>query len=393
MVLANPKLLVVENDPDVRGPLVRIFREPPLDVAEATHIARFVVEEATCGSQAETLLRGAAASGSPFDCVLLDLGLPEHPNDADECQEVGFRILEREITPASCLSLIVLTRFTDRENFVRALVHGADQFLDKAEGDSKIYSAVVALCRKARAQQEARWLDYQTMRRGRWILATNGVQQADRMSNAVVDALGRVKDGIDDLARLMEEQFLLSVGSGHDPVGQSMKGLRRLLKDVTSQCADARGMATIPTSDYGRVVPADVVQQAIEVLRPGLAYRRVRLESRLPPEYSATTSPSQIQAVVEEILFGAIESSAEGSTIRVELVLSDLATELELRVCDTGEQINRRVIDQMASGDPVDPHAWRGWGLALARAVARYFAHALMFKQSNMAIALPLQSR
>jgi len=96
----NPAILIVDDDPDILTALLDLLEH------EGYHV--------TCASTCREAL--AEATASPYDAILLDIGLP----DGD-----GFFVLDiiRELKPS--LPVIILTAFGAPEYHVRSLSHGA----------------------------------------------------------------------------------------------------------------------------------------------------------------------------------------------------------------------------------------------------------------------------
>ena len=121
----NPAILVVDDDPDILAALLDLLEHEGYQVTCAS----------TCGDAL------AEATTSPYNAVLLDVGLP----DGD-----GFSVLDilRELNPS--LPVIILTAFTSPEYRVRSLSHGAFSCVNKPY-DQEVLRGVVRLAVRARA--------------------------------------------------------------------------------------------------------------------------------------------------------------------------------------------------------------------------------------------------
>lgn len=102
----NPAILVVDDDPDILVALLDLLEYEGYQVTCAS----------TCGDAL------AEATASPFDAVLLDIGLP----DGD-----GLSVLDilRKLNPS--LPVIILTAFGAPEYRVKSLSHGAFSCMNK----------------------------------------------------------------------------------------------------------------------------------------------------------------------------------------------------------------------------------------------------------------------
>lgn len=121
----NPAILVVDDDPDILAALLDLLEHEGYQVTCAS----------TCGDAL------AEATTSPYNAVLLDVGLP----DGD-----GFSVLDilRELNPS--LPVIILTAFTSPEYRVRSLSHGAFSCVNKPY-DQEVLRGVVRRAVRARA--------------------------------------------------------------------------------------------------------------------------------------------------------------------------------------------------------------------------------------------------
>jgi len=102
----SPAILVVDDDPDILAALFDLLEHEGYQV--------------TCASTCEDAL--AEATASPYDAVLLDIGLP----DGD-----GLSVLDilRNLNPS--LPVIILTAFGSPEYRAKSLSHGAFSCVNK----------------------------------------------------------------------------------------------------------------------------------------------------------------------------------------------------------------------------------------------------------------------
>jgi two-component system NtrC family response regulator len=108
--MSQPKLLIVEDDDAIRTQLKYALRE------------KYELSFADTGAKA----LAAVAEVKP-DLVSLDLGLPPHPDTAEE----GLRTLEEILRAAPAMKVIVVTGNGDRGNARRAVELGAADYLSK----------------------------------------------------------------------------------------------------------------------------------------------------------------------------------------------------------------------------------------------------------------------
>src|SRR3990172_7708074 len=108
--MARPKVLLIENDDVTRTQLEWAFKD------------EFILLPAGDATTAHTIARAEHPA-----LVLLDLGLPPHPNDP----EGGLRWLQDFRKEGGTGKVIVCTGYGDRQYAVRAVGYGAYDFLSK----------------------------------------------------------------------------------------------------------------------------------------------------------------------------------------------------------------------------------------------------------------------
>jgi len=122
-----PKILVVDDEPQIRRLLKTSLVPQKFEVAEAS----------TAGAALKRL------DTEEFDLVILDLGLPDRS---------GIEVIE-EIRAGSTIPIIVLSVRNDEAGKVRALELGADDYVTKPFGMAELVTRIrVALKHRYQAQ-------------------------------------------------------------------------------------------------------------------------------------------------------------------------------------------------------------------------------------------------
>jgi DNA-binding response OmpR family regulator len=132
----TPRVLVIDDDDDIRGLVVELLRRAGLEVDEA--------------GDGRAGLR--AFHQTPADLVVLDVSMP----DLD-----GWQTLER-IRDLSEVPILMLTARGDELERVRGLQAGADDYVIKPFGRQELLARVQALLRRAgreAAQQQEHYVD------------------------------------------------------------------------------------------------------------------------------------------------------------------------------------------------------------------------------------------
>jgi CheY-like chemotaxis protein/two-component sensor histidine kinase len=116
----------------------------------------------------------------------------------------------------------------------------------------------------------------------------------------------------------------------------------------------------------------DVVEAAVEALRPAATAKRVQLDSALGSDPARVLGDSiRLQQAVGNLLSNALKFTPEGGSIEVRLGRTE--SQVELQVRDTGQGIPADLLPQLFERFRQDessitrPHAGLGLGLALTR--------------------------
>jgi two-component system cell cycle response regulator len=129
--MANKKILIIEDDPDVlQGMHIRL---------KANHYDIFLASDTFSGV--------AEARKSEPDLILLDLGLPAGG---------GFVVMDRlKLIPSIAIIPIIVVSARDRlENQKRALEAGAKAFLQKPVDDAELLAVIRRVLEEPAARRE-----------------------------------------------------------------------------------------------------------------------------------------------------------------------------------------------------------------------------------------------
>jgi two-component system OmpR family response regulator len=193
----------------------------------------------------------AALRASPFDLLILDLGLP---------QMDGFEVLRRLRAGTRATMVLILSAENDIEARIRGLDLGADDYLTKPFDLGELEARVRALARRASGGQqvagrcESLWLDQAGQRiwmQGRPLELT----RAEYMVLAtLIERCGKVVAKTQLFERLYDweheahlnaiEVFISRVRKKIEPAGmhvRAIRGLGYLLEPVSRHSGDAGG--------------------------------------------------------------------------------------------------------------------------------------------------------
>jgi signal transduction histidine kinase len=231
-----------------------------------------------------------------------------------------------------------------------------------------------------------------------------GVVRADELGQ-VAHALDELTERLDDLEReragVEEERRIMLTSVGHDlrtPLAalrvaiealadgvapDPPRYLRSMAHDVDALSSLVDDLFLLSRIESGRLeLPrepfdlTELVDDAIESLRPIAAQRRVDLRLVADTPVRAVVNPAAIGRVVRNLLDNAIDHAPEGSTVRIEVSDDGHPT---IRVIDAGsgfpDDFTTQAFDRFTRAEPSRSRANGGAGLGLAIARGLIEAH------------------
>lgn len=155
--------------------------------------------------------------------------------------------------------------------------------------------------------------------------------------------------------------------------------LASMLGNVLDMAKLASGTATVSIVETNL---ADVVAEAIDIVRPAAERARIALESRADGPATIETDPSRLRQVITQLLENAVKYAPDGTTITVEeRVLPD--GWLEVSVADEGPGVPAELHDRIfepyvrQDGGEARGHAGVGLGLAIGRTIVEHLGGTL----------------
>jgi signal transduction histidine kinase len=302
--------------------------------------AGFRVIEA--GTGAEAIRR--AHDDAP-DLILLDVKLP----DID-----GFEVsrrLKADPATASIPVLQITATYSSTEHWARALDAGADSYLTHPAEPIVLVATIRALLR------------------------AREVERALREANRLKDEF------LATLSHELRTPLNAIVGWAHvlrtpnlEPavMARAVESIQRNAEAQTQLAADildvSRMVAGKLRIESRRVELAQVVEAAVETVRPSALAKQIALEVDVDRDAVVQGDPNRLQQVTWNLLTNAVKFTPSGGTVRV--VLRREASRVELRVEDTGIGIDPEflpfVFDRFRQADASMTRLVSGLGLGLA---------------------------
>jgi CheY-like chemotaxis protein len=374
----RPRLAIVEDDQLTLNWLIEVLKSPPDKFRRDFRIEGFDIEAAKTLQEAKALL---FSSGKTFDVLLLDISLPfdeQEPYEDDPCR--GIELL-RELSRVNAENLdnpvvgpIVAATGIKREDVFEDLIRTRmlHDFVKKPF-DPENRAPFAAVVDAYRFGQQRRWERYQQNRLVRW-LRESALAGVDSLIRIVTHGVGATITETRTLVRLIEELQHVSARVDVDnPIVQQIRtiqdGVMRMTKECESERVRLCGNAEKSLSEPETI--AALIAAACSAVRCGCAAKSVEVECDVTSSEIVATSATHARALLEEMLFGAIEASKPDEKITIDAEVNSDDSTVAVSVSDQGTSMTSRepdaIRESLGEGAPIGS---RVWGLALARYVA-----------------------
>lgn len=293
-----PRLLVVDDEPDMLRSLRRILRLDGYQVETATSIAELF----------------ARSNLDNFSAIILDRTLPDGTSD-----EVLPRLKER----APRAAVIMTTGYTDLDGTLIALRNGAEDYLIKPINPDALRATLRQIIEKQRLQA-------QLVERER--LATIGLIAAK-----LAHEIGNPLNGMSISTQLLQQR--LAKASVSD---QQIHKLTRILSDeiarLTSLLQDFRSLSRREQFVFEPVAVAELVTDLVANEGANYTARGVEVHHTISIDLPLVHADrDKMRQVLLNLCKNAVEAMPEGGTLSLS---ADSAEEqLHIAVSDTGEGV------------------------------------------------------
>jgi signal transduction histidine kinase len=281
------KILVVDDD--------RILVEI---LTESLSMAGYEVSAAYDGQEAI-----AAAQRVQPDLILLDVMMPEL-DGYSACAQLKAAV-ETRFTP-----VIMLTALTDRDDKLRALEVGADEFMRKPPDRQELLIRIRSLLRTKRL--------YDQVQESHQRLEELEEAKHDLTYMIVHDMRGPVSSIISSLQLLREEQDPPTAEESSALVASSLLSGRRIMTMVEAmldlqRLEDGKMPVRLQPLSIGMVI-----EETVQAVRPLLQEGRVRIQVKADrPAFELNLDGELLTRVVNNLLLNAVRFSPRGGRIGI----------------------------------------------------------------------------
>jgi len=377
----KPRILIVENEFVQRAAIKRLLGRLSDEEKAVRGIDGLEVEEAEAKSQAIQFLGSATERCCPYDILLLDLGLPETPEDNTDDLQRGLDVLAYTRKRGAARAVIIVSVFTDYAYLTDIFRGGEVDFVGKRYEEDTLRTRILAA-----------W-DLVIAKRSNEILAERVKVLVPHAERGLAYVLGAcfseyaqtVRGQVDALSGHILERFGLDPArDADDPMVRALRAIQDAEKDARERWKQHQSGLGMTEDGPAPVVLEDLLARIAGETAPCLVDKRVNMD--LPEEGRSVALSFQhdVELVLKEILLGGIVQLPDPggkrrqATVRVTVGKSDDAGKWCVRFEEAMDPPSDRTIAedetlrQINQGLAISPGGGfgRDWGLSIAQHVA-----------------------
>lgn len=316
-------------------------------------------------SDGSTVLERFAAGGEAPDVLVLDW----HMQGVNGIDVLRF-FRANPVTVG--LPILVFTATGDQGDLLDALESGADDFVGKGSSQAELHARVATLIRsnslRERAERAERELGVLLQREKAARADAEAANLAkDQFLANVSHELRTPLTAILGWARLLKSGAILpsKVDKAIDTIERNATAQAKIIDDLLDVSRIVSGKLRL---DLAPVEMADLVEQAVESVRPAAAAKRLQLTVDIDPSCAIAGDGARVQQIAWNLLSNSVKFTPADGSIFVRL--ATLGNEVVLTVRDTGAgiapELLAHVFDRFWQGDATTSRTQGGMGLGLA---------------------------
>jgi CheY-like chemotaxis protein len=367
--LMTPRVLIVE---DKETQLQGIMND--LDTIDPDRLNKFGIESfdthtATALDEAERAI--AEANGTPFDLMLLDLGIPLTRQQPDsDVPENGQQLLAKARRMGAVKEVVVVSAFNQFNEAARAFSNGVMDFIAKPFKTTELQARVME-CWKRLLKKESDQLLGAKRIRDLVPYAEKGL--AYRFYSCFSNLAGAVEDTTSEITRYMgdtgweggknSQAFILSC------LDQQRESLSKSRKDWAALNGALQASGETSAAAMVETLLWDIHQR----LLPILIVKNIQLEFINEAAAEILSFEDDVAAVLKEIIVGAASTLKDFDSKKhlIEIRVTEENGGWKITFSDKLRPITSEDAEQINRGLSVSPLSFdRAWGLSVVQQIA-----------------------
>jgi signal transduction histidine kinase len=236
-----------------------------------------------------------------------------------------------------------------------------------------MFRSVALALKKARYSQEVRWLEIRQQHTEHWRIAQQLAQLADFTTRESQLQTSNILDRLDTLSEQIKASFRVS--TEWDPnhlVCRALGDVRDAVLESLRCVAQSRPVSPIEATHQTmeEVCLEEAINRICKKLSIGIIFRRLDLEWPKEDSHFVRTFRGELEMVIEELIFTAIEVSPEGAALRFQVACDPTGRRLDVHVDDQGTPIEALALERILGNEPTADTTQPRWALSLAQRMA-----------------------
>lgn len=390
------RALVVEDDPDQLDGLELAFRAISEVERRRYGIDEVLVEKADCAQVAREKLTEAARLAQPFDLLLQDLNLPNHPGEKEEGVWVGLGLLEFAHNEKAAKEICVISVNTDFDSVSAAFLRGAVDFIPKPYEPRDLPRRILQFWERRLMKESARVFE----ERFKILVPYAEREFIAKVSASVSNVVQTILQEVEGLRRSFSERLGVDTqNDSHDPLLEPLAAMRQAVSAAQKEWGEARSVAqdlfkvfipligeeqtqpvSPPNAQNNKPVAAfieDILREVVEAISSSLAVKRVEVKIPEDRETLVVSFGGDVRTVLREIILGGISELPDQNHLSKDILITVDKIEndgkAEVRFVDNMAIIAEEKKREINRGGslPLDDNFGRAWGLSVVNQVAR----------------------
>lgn len=378
-ILRNVRVLIVEDQSIQLEAFIQYLEMIDEDLRLEWGIDSFQTSPAESVEEAEAFLK---AADSPYDILILDLGLPKRKGDPESSVQ-GKDFLE-SLNKNKVKEVIIVSITKDYEYVIKAVRTGAVDFIGKPFKLELLQARVIESWKRVIEKDSANLLQER--------FKDLAYYNERGLAYLHTVCFGTFADDVIHKTTKLEEYAYNRYGlnrkrDSQDLLIQSLMGLEASVNKARQAWVKLR-VPSLPQEEEYKVAPVEAMLRELgHSLLPCLVLKKVKLDIQAPGKTNVLTFQNDVQAILKEILLGALAeladhdsprdeaegrrtNNASSNLIRIEV--SSQNGQARVKFIDNLRSIPDHDAEQINTGSftTADRRFSRVWGLAVMQHIA-----------------------
>jgi CheY-like chemotaxis protein len=363
--LIKPRVLVVEDQVN-QWQAVEVALKIT-DSRKELGLDSFVPQFARNVKEAETLL----AQNSPYDFLLLDLGIPRADGEPDFANN-GQELLERVQREGEAKQVIVISIWFVVDQVARAFRSGAVDFVAKPFTTDQLQAQVIKCWKHLLVKESTRLLEKERISELIEYAEKGLAHRFTTCFSSIVRTVAHTSEDIEqyvqeryglDRKKYFEDLFFTYLNSQDDSISKAKRDWAALTAPLQS-----------PNESSGSAKVETLLKGVHESVLPCLIVKKITLEFFDEGATEILTFEDDVHAVLKEMILGAASKLPDFNEVKqvIEIKVENADGQVKLRCSDLLEPIAPDLAKSINEGSTISPalRFGREWGLSVVQHIA-----------------------